>query len=88
MPLSSWRPWRGLPVAARCRRHREMRDPQNRPFVVRCDDAALAGAWMRCRGCRARQRLGAANSRRAEARFAEADMVAAWEGLFRALSTR
>ncbi|GGJ44301.1 glycosyltransferase [Neoroseomonas lacus] len=65
----------------------EMLDPQNRRFVVPCDDDALADALsVLALDAEARARLGAANRRRAETDFAESTMIAAWEGLFRDLS--
>lgn len=65
-----------------------MLGPESQRFVVPCDDAALADALdVLALDAPARQRLGAANRRRAETEFAEATMIAAWEGLFRELST-
>lgn len=67
----------------------DMVDPENRRFVVRCDDAALADALgTLAADPELRQRLGAANRRRAEVSFAETVMIAAWGELFRDLSAR
>jgi glycosyltransferase involved in cell wall biosynthesis len=74
----------GLPVAATdVGDIADMLDATNRPYVVAREDGALADALARLavRGD-LRAALGAANRARAESVFAEAEMVAAWRGLF------
>jgi glycosyltransferase involved in cell wall biosynthesis len=80
----------GLPVAATdVGDVAAMLDPANRPYVVAREDGALADALA---GLAARSdlraSLGAANRARAEAEFAETDMVAGWRDLFAGLALR
>ncbi len=80
----------GLPVAATdVGDIAAMLDAANRPYVVAREDGALADALA---GLVARSdlraALGAANRARAEAEFAEADMIAAWRDLFAGLARK
>ena len=57
--------------------------PEQRPFVVPTDDAALAGALAALVADPALRRdLGAGNRTRVEARFDQAAMFAAWLDLY------
>lgn len=64
-----------------------MLDASNRPYVVAKDDGALAEA-LTSLAVRSdlRATLGAANRTRAEAEFAETQMIAAWRDLFAGLA--
>jgi glycosyltransferase involved in cell wall biosynthesis len=75
----------GLPVASTdVGDVRTMLAPENAPFVVPRDDAALADALVALLADRERARaVGAANAARAAAEFDQASMFAAWERLFR-----
>jgi glycosyltransferase involved in cell wall biosynthesis len=78
----------GLPVAATdVGDVADMLDAANRPYVVALEDSALADA-LASLAARSDLRaiLGAANLARAQAEFAEADMVAAWRDLFAGLA--
>jgi glycosyltransferase involved in cell wall biosynthesis len=56
---------------------------ENRPFVTRLDEQALAAAILALtRDPALRARLGAANRAKAEAEFGQTAMVAAWRALF------
>ncbi len=60
----------------------EMLAPENRPYAVERDDAALAGALRALLDDAGKRRsLGAANRARAEAVYSEGMMVEAWAGL-------
>jgi len=80
----------GLPVAATdVGDVATMLDAANRPYVVAREDGALADALAELATRHdLRTALGAANRARAEAEFAEADMVAAWRDLFSGLALR
>jgi glycosyltransferase involved in cell wall biosynthesis len=74
----------GLPVAATavgdvpC-----MLAPENRTFVTPLDEEALARAMIAlARGAALRARIGAANRAKAEQKFGQAPMVAAWQAVF------
>lgn len=74
----------GLPVAATSVGDvPEMLACENRPYVVASEEAALASALAALSADPAlRARIGAANRAKAQAEFAQATMVAAWQELF------